>query len=304
MSTPDDFWDRLRAQQQALLDAAADSEKAPFDYIVVGSGAGGGTLAARLARGGRRVLLLEAGLDPAVPMPQSGNPLNAEAFAPDTFRPVEVVPGYHAAATEDPPMAWEFSVRHYADDGKQARDSKYEPKQDPSQNGARGAGGIQYPRCAAIGGCTAHHAMIVVKPNDQDWDRIAALTGDPSWRSEAMQGYFARIEKCLYYDSYDGVLRRMLKAFYEWPRRIAQYINPRYQLDWGGHGFDGWMSTSFVDPLLVRRIAEGDAQFRTLLLRVILYLQTRKGALISLLRSIARFRIVQWLDPNIIDERD
>ena len=33
------------------------SERAPFDYIVVGSGAGGGTLAARLAEAGRSVLL-------------------------------------------------------------------------------------------------------------------------------------------------------------------------------------------------------------------------------------------------------
>ena len=35
-----------------------------FDYIVVGSGAGGGTVAARLAEGGHTVLLLEAGDDP------------------------------------------------------------------------------------------------------------------------------------------------------------------------------------------------------------------------------------------------
>ena len=35
-----------------------------FDYIVVGSGAGGGPLAANLANAGFRVLLMEAGGDP------------------------------------------------------------------------------------------------------------------------------------------------------------------------------------------------------------------------------------------------
>ena len=34
-----------------------------FDYIVVGSGAGGGPLAANLALAGKRVLLIEAGGD-------------------------------------------------------------------------------------------------------------------------------------------------------------------------------------------------------------------------------------------------
>jgi len=35
-----------------------------YEYIIVGSGAGGGTLAARLAEQGRKVLVLEAGRDP------------------------------------------------------------------------------------------------------------------------------------------------------------------------------------------------------------------------------------------------
>ena len=38
-------------------------QDAEFDYVVVGSGAGGGPIAVNLARAGMRVLLLEAGGD-------------------------------------------------------------------------------------------------------------------------------------------------------------------------------------------------------------------------------------------------
>ena len=38
-----------------------DAESLEFEYIVVGSGAGGGTVAVRLAEAGHSVLLLEAG---------------------------------------------------------------------------------------------------------------------------------------------------------------------------------------------------------------------------------------------------
>ena len=53
-----DAWDER-------VEKAKQVEKTPFDYIVVGSGAGGGPLACRLALAGKRVLVIEAGGDPA-----------------------------------------------------------------------------------------------------------------------------------------------------------------------------------------------------------------------------------------------
>jgi choline dehydrogenase len=39
------------------------AQESEYDYVIVGTGAGGGTLAARLAEAGMRVCLLEAGGD-------------------------------------------------------------------------------------------------------------------------------------------------------------------------------------------------------------------------------------------------
>jgi choline dehydrogenase len=81
-----------------------------FDYVVVGSGAGGGPVAADLAEGGHRVLLLEAGL----------------AEDDDDYR----VPAFHGRAVEQPAMSWSFYVRHFDDRAQQERDEKYLPEHD------------------------------------------------------------------------------------------------------------------------------------------------------------------------------
>jgi hypothetical protein len=90
----------------AKCDSRGDSpDTTEFEYIVVGSGAGGGPLASRLARAGARVLLLEAGED---------------AGDKDTYQ----VPALHPQSTEDPALAWWYFVDHYIDPARQQRDSK------------------------------------------------------------------------------------------------------------------------------------------------------------------------------------
>ncbi len=146
--------------------AAAFCETAGYEVIVVGSGAGGGPLAARLARSGVRVLLLEAGDD-------VGGSLKYE------------VPAMHALSTEDPAMAWWYFVKHHADPALDKADSKWTKD------------GILYPRGSALGGSTAVNAMVTVLPSRSDWDRIAELTGDSSWRASRMDRFYDRVREWL-----------------------------------------------------------------------------------------------------------
>ena len=273
---------------QALLDLAQDPTTTPFDYVVVGSGAGGGPLAAKLAEQGHTVLVIEAGEDAAL----------GDSGASAPLRPIYAAPGYHAAATEDPRMSWSFSVRHYEDTAKQKLDSKYEPAEDPPKNTGQGAGGIFYPRSSGIGGCTAHHAMIIARPNDGDWDRIADLTGDDSWRSANMQGYFARLESCLYYRVYQQFFRRIFGRLYTVLHKVFAFLHPKLVLDTEGHGFSGWQPTSLIDPFLISKIAKSDRTFRGLLFRVIWARLGTKSERSILRRTLERFQLVQLLDPN------
>jgi choline dehydrogenase len=152
------------------------------------------------------VLLLEAGGDPAA---EAGDRL------PEDYQ----VPAFHAFASENPAMRWDFFVRHYEDEARQCEDGKYTPERH----------GVLYPRAGALGGCTAHNAMILVYPHNADWDDIADLTGDPSWRARRMRRYFERLEDCRH------------RPGYRWLKRLARLNVTR-------HGFNGWLPTERARP--------------------------------------------------------
>jgi len=194
-----------------------------YEYIVVGSGAGGGPLAARLALAGHKTLLIESGDD-------HGDSLNY------------TVPAYNARMTEDDMASWDFFVRHYADDARQARDWKtsYDTPDGGVYTGLFPPAGSKikgtlYPRAGTLGGCTAHNALVTVYPHQSDFQYIANLTGDISWTPANMRQHFVSMERKRYYT---GTLQ--------------------------GHGTNGWLTTELTpltvplkDPQLLSLITGG-----------------------------------------------
>ncbi|KAF9475378.1 alcohol dehydrogenase [Pholiota conissans] len=187
--------------------AAASSQ---YDYIVVGSGPGGGPLAARLAQSGFSVLLIDAGKD----------------HGDD---PIVQVPVFQGAASEYAPISWQFFVNHYADQTVAKRDSKFTYKMPdgrfwvgPNPPAGSEPLGIWYPRTGTLGGCAEHNAQILIYPAESDWNNIATLTGDSSWSASNMRKYWTKLEN-------------------------NQYLIPS-PANSVGHGFNGWLDSSVSDP--------------------------------------------------------
>jgi choline dehydrogenase len=138
--------------------AEAPGVNATYEYIIVGSGAGGAPLAARLALAGHSVLLIDAGEDHHME------------------RQVQI-PALNGYASEYNPIRWEYFVDHYTNETQANKDSKmtwltadgeYYVGQYPPEGAERL--GIYYPRMC----------------NDTGYSRICGLISSRHWRTRWM----------------------------------------------------------------------------------------------------------------------
>jgi len=248
-----------------IPDTWRDRTRTPIDFIVVGAGAGGAPLAARLVERGYTVLVIEMGPR------QPDKPPGAQV------EPTEV-PLLHPSTTEDERHSLRFFVKHFDHDPEESRDWKvHRPR-----NARRDEAGIFYPRAQGVGGCTIHNAMITISGPPEDWDEIAEATGDESWRGERMRRYFQRVERCHY----------ARPSF--WARAKALF---GFGTGWENsrHGSNGWLDVTFSNLLFLKRD-------RTLLKVVLggVAGAVRSGAegFGDLLRAAVFGRLRPELDPN------
>jgi choline dehydrogenase-like flavoprotein len=112
--------------------------------------------------------------------------------------------------------------------------------------------------------------MIFVTPDDSDWNGIAALTGDSSWRAANMRRYLRMVENCGH------------RPFW---RLLSQFgIDPT------GHGWAGWLHTEQAMPME----AFADDELRRLVVNSVwATAEAASNPLRSLIRLIRR-----EADPN------
>ncbi|KAF7350755.1 Choline dehydrogenase [Mycena sanguinolenta] len=180
---------------------------------VVGAGAGGGPLASRLAINGYKVLLMDAGHY--------------------VFNDNTTIPAYQARATEDPQITLDYEVAHYPPGG-QANVTMW------------------YPRGSALGGSTVMNALIHLRPQDYDLDKMASELSDSSWSSTSMRSYLTdKIENNLYI-----------------PEATGKPLS---------YGYGGWLSTDW--PSLDFLLAPGnvDTQLLDLVTNVVTAVTPVKG---------------------------
>ncbi|KAI1430196.1 choline dehydrogenase [Xylaria sp. FL1777] len=178
--------DQLIFPQTGPTLSVQEAPSKEYEYIIVGSGAGGSPLAANLARAGHSVLLVDAGGD-------YGNLRQVDA------------PALANPASERNEVSWGFFVHHYENETQALKDRKltYLTPDNEYYSGVSPPEGSTvlgnfYPRYGGLGGCTEHNALVGLLPSKNDYAYVANLTGDSSWELSNMRKYYDKLVNAQY----------------------------------------------------------------------------------------------------------
>ena len=154
-----------------------------YDHVIVGAGTAGCLLANRLSADPKRRVLL------------------VEAGGADTY------PWIHI------PVGYLYCI------GNPRTDWLYFTEPDAGLNGRR----LRYPRGKVLGGCSSINGMIYMRGQSRDYDHWAEVTGDASWRWQAVLPHFL---------AHEDHWRAGEPDFAPWHRAGGEWRVERQRLSW------------------------------------------------------------------------
>ncbi|KAJ8681199.1 hypothetical protein QAD02_016986 [Eretmocerus hayati] len=186
-----------------------------FDFVVVGAGSAGSTIASRLTElPNIKVLLIEAG-------------------------------GHENLLMDVPLLALYLQLN---------KDTNWDYLSEPSDDYCRGVNNLQckIARGKVMGGSSSINFMIATRGNKNDYDEWARLTGDPAWSYEEMLKYFKKLETHDFklgevdpeYHNFDGPTR-IANAPYQTPLARA-FVEAGKELGFPEVEYNGAQQTGFA----------------------------------------------------------
>ena len=162
------------------------------DYVIVGAGAGGSVLAARLVLGGKSVILIEAGPDTSYDTKDPLAQIDLFGIQSDAYNFTIMNRFYVADSTQCGSWHATQTLLDYVSFDQQ-------PPNYPSSFPEPGQKIYYvYPRACGAGGCTSHHACVDGAGSMQIYENISKLVGDSAWNGDNVWNKFKEMESTTY----------------------------------------------------------------------------------------------------------